>query len=136
MKAYIKLSIKLWNVLHPFAFVLLGAWTGMQGNSWLHSILPKNLFQQLLTVYWACQTQMKNRRQQSDKYLNDEKMQSSIKSRKFQRLNRLTNPQYKYEQKKLEIEHRELVFIGIFILQTIRSTGNIGVFFTVSPKFL
>ena len=51
------------------------------------------------------------------KYLNDEKVQSAIKSKLFKRLNHITDQLYEVELVEPEIEHREPIIVGFFILQ-------------------
>ena len=51
------------------------------------------------------------------KYLNDEKTHSAINSKMFKRLNHITDQLYEVELVKLEIEHREPIIVGYFILQ-------------------
>ena len=51
------------------------------------------------------------------KYLNDEKTHSAIKSKMFKRLNHLTDQLYDVERVKSEIEQREPIIVGFFILQ-------------------
>ena len=51
------------------------------------------------------------------KYLNDEKTHSSISSKMFKRLNHITDQLYEVELVKTQIEHREPIIVGFFILQ-------------------
>ena len=51
------------------------------------------------------------------KYLNDEKTKSAINSKIIKRLNHKTDQLYEVELVKSEIEHREPIFVGFFILQ-------------------
>ena len=51
------------------------------------------------------------------KYLNDEKTHSAIINKLFKRLNFITDQFYEVELVKSEIEHREPIFVGFFILQ-------------------
>ena len=51
------------------------------------------------------------------KYLNDEKTHSAINSKMFKRPNHITDQLYEVELVKSEIEHRELINVGFFILQ-------------------
>ena len=51
------------------------------------------------------------------KYLNDEKTHSAINSKTFKRLNHITDQLYEVELVKSEIEHRESIIVGFFILQ-------------------
>ena len=50
-------------------------------------------------------------------YLNDEKTHSAINSEMFKRLNHITDQLYEVELVKPEIEHREPIIVGFFILQ-------------------
>ena len=51
------------------------------------------------------------------KYLTDEKTHSEINSEMFKRLNHITDQLYQLELVKSEIEHREPIFVGFFVLQ-------------------
>ena len=51
------------------------------------------------------------------KYLNDEKTYSAINSKMLKRLNHITDQLYEVELVKSEIEHREPIIVGFFILQ-------------------
>ena len=51
------------------------------------------------------------------KYLNDEKTHSAINSKMFKLLNHITVQIYEVELVKSEIEHREPIIVGFFILQ-------------------
>ena len=51
------------------------------------------------------------------KYLNDEKIHSAINSKLFKRLKFITDQLYEVELVKSEIEHREPIIAGFFILQ-------------------
>ena len=51
------------------------------------------------------------------KYLSDEKTHSAINSKLFKRLNHITDQLYEMELVKSEIEHREPIIVGFFILQ-------------------
>ena len=51
------------------------------------------------------------------KYVNDEKTHTSINSKMFRRLNHVTDQLYEMERVKSEIEHREPIIVGVFILQ-------------------
>ena len=52
------------------------------------------------------------------KYLTDEKTHSAVNSKMFQRLNHITDQLYEVELVKSEIEHREPIVVGFFILQS------------------
>ena len=51
------------------------------------------------------------------KYLTDEKTHSAINSKMFKRLNHITDQLYEVDLVKPEIEHREPINVGFFILQ-------------------
>ena len=51
------------------------------------------------------------------KYLTDEKTHSAINSKMLKRLNHITEQLYEVELVKAEIEHREPIIVGFFILQ-------------------
>ena len=60
---------------------------------------------------------MDRSRHTETKYLNDEKTHSAINSKMFKRLNHITDQLYEVELVKSEIEHREPIIVGFFILQ-------------------
>ena len=60
---------------------------------------------------------MDRRRHIFTKYLNDEKLRSAINSKLFKRLNHITDQLYEVELVKAEIEHREPIIVGFFVLQ-------------------
>ena len=51
------------------------------------------------------------------KYLNDEKTHSALNNKLFKRFNFITDQLYEVELVKSEIEHREPIIVGFFILQ-------------------
>ena len=51
------------------------------------------------------------------KYLNDEKTHRAINKKLFKRPNFITDQLYEVELVKSEIEHREPIIVGFFILQ-------------------
>ena len=51
------------------------------------------------------------------KYLSDEKTHKAINSKMFKRLNHITDQLFGVELVKSEIEHREPIIVGLFILQ-------------------
>ena len=51
------------------------------------------------------------------KYLTDEKTHSAINSEMFKRPNQITDELFEVELVKSEIEHREPIIVGFFILQ-------------------
>ena len=51
------------------------------------------------------------------KYMTDEKTHSAINSKMFKRLSHITDQLYEVELVKSEIEHREPIIVGFFILQ-------------------
>ena len=51
------------------------------------------------------------------KYLTDEKTHSTINSKMFKRLNHITDQLYEVELVNPEIERREPIIVGFFILQ-------------------
>ena len=62
--------------------------------------------------------QTKDRSQHTvTKYLTNEKAHSAINSKMFKRLNHITDQLYEVELVKTEIEHREPIFVGFFILK-------------------
>ena len=51
------------------------------------------------------------------KFLNDEKTQGAINTKFFKRLDHINDQLYEVELAKAEIEHREPIIVGFFILQ-------------------
>ena len=51
------------------------------------------------------------------KYLNDEKTHGAINTKLFKRFDHINDQLYEVELAKAEIEHREPIFVGFFILQ-------------------
>ena len=51
------------------------------------------------------------------KYLTDEETHSAINSKMFKWLSHITDQLYEVELVKSEIEHREPIFVGFFILR-------------------
>ena len=51
------------------------------------------------------------------KYLNDEKTHGAINTKVFKRLDHINDQLYEVEMAKAEIEHREPIIVGFFILQ-------------------
>ena len=51
------------------------------------------------------------------KYLNDEKTHGAINTNFFKRLDHINDHLYEVELAKAEIEHREPIIVGFFILQ-------------------
>ena len=51
------------------------------------------------------------------KYLSGEKTHKSINSKLFKKLNHMNNSLYEIELAKAEIEHKEPIIVGFFILQ-------------------
>ena len=50
-------------------------------------------------------------------YLNVKKLHAASKSKLFKKLNHLTNALYEVELAKAEVEHKEAIVVGFFILQ-------------------
>ena len=51
------------------------------------------------------------------KYLADEKTHAAFISKLFKKLDHVNNSLYKVELAKAQIEHKELIIVGFFILQ-------------------
>ena len=51
------------------------------------------------------------------KYLNDEKTHGAINRKLFKRLDHINDHLYEVEMAKAEIEHRERIIVGFFILK-------------------
>ena len=51
------------------------------------------------------------------KYLNDEKTHSAINNEMFKRVNHISDNLYQVEMAKAEVEHKEPILVGFFILQ-------------------
>ena len=60
---------------------------------------------------------MDRSRHTATKFLNDEMTHSAINNKLFKRLNFITDQLYEVELVKPEIEHREPIIVGFFILQ-------------------
>ena len=54
------------------------------------------------------------------KYLSDEKTHAAFKSKLFKKLDHLNNSLYEVELAKAEIEHKEPILVGFFILQYVK----------------
>ena len=68
------------------------------------------------------------------KYLTDEKTHSAINSKMLKRLNHKTDQLYEVELVKSEIEHREPIIVGIFILQYAK-LRMLELYYNFSKKF-
>ena len=68
------------------------------------------------------------------KYLNDEKTRSAINNKFFKRLNFITDQLYEIELVKSEIEPREPIFVGFFILQN-AELRMLELYYNFSKKF-
>ena len=51
------------------------------------------------------------------KYLSDEKLYEAVNTKLFKRLDHINDQLYEVELAKAEIEHREPIIVGLFILQ-------------------
>ena len=51
------------------------------------------------------------------KYLTDEKTHAAIYSKNFKKLDHVNNSLYEVELAKAQIEHKEPIIVGLFILQ-------------------
>ena len=60
---------------------------------------------------------MDRRRHTVTNYLTDEKTHRALNSKTFKRLNHITDQLYRVELVKPEIEHREPIIVGFFLLQ-------------------
>ena len=60
---------------------------------------------------------MDRKRHTVEKHLTDEKTHSAKNSKVFKRLNHITDQLYEVELVKSEIEHRDPIIVGFFILQ-------------------
>ena len=60
---------------------------------------------------------MDRSRHTETKYLNDEKTHKAINGKLFKRLNSVSKELYEIELVKSEIEHRDPIIVGFFILQ-------------------
>ena len=54
------------------------------------------------------------------KFLNDEKTNSAINNKHFKRLIFITDQLYEVELVKSEIEHREPIIVGFFVMQYVK----------------
>ena len=59
---------------------------------------------------------MDRSRQTVTKYLSDKKTNAAFKSKLFKRLDHMNNALYEVELTKTEIEHKEPIIVGFFIL--------------------
>ena len=59
------------------------------------------------------------------KYLNDKKTHAAIKSKLFKKLDHVNNSLYEVELAKAQIEHKEPIIAGFFLI-SIRKTANVG----------
>ena len=59
---------------------------------------------------------MDRSRQTVTKYLSDKKTHAAFKSKLFKRLDHMNNALYEVELTKTEIEHKEPIIVGFFIL--------------------
>ena len=71
-----------------------------------------------------CYQIMDRSRHTVTKYLTDEKTNSAINRKMFKRLNHITDQLYEVELVKLEIEHKEPINLGFFILQIMQIMSN------------
>ena len=60
---------------------------------------------------------MDRSRHTDTKYLSDEKTHGAINTKFFKRLDHINDQLYEIELVKAEIEHREAILVGFFILQ-------------------
>ena len=82
------------------------------------------MFQQFFAVScgrkkarWRKSKNMDRSRHTVTKYLSDEKTHAAINSKLFKKLDHLNNSLYEIELAKSEIEHKEPIIVGFFILQ-------------------
>ena len=68
------------------------------------------------------------------KYLNDEKTHCAINAKMFERLNHITDQLHEVELVKPEIEHREPIIVGFFILQYAK-LGMLELYYNFFKKF-
>ena len=68
------------------------------------------------------------------KYLSDEKTHAAIDSKLFKRLDHLNNSLYEVELVKAEIEHKEPIIVGFFILQYTK-LGMLELYYNFISKF-
>ena len=87
-----------------------------QGDENLNSCLAAETMKLLANSSYGYQITDRSRHTVT-KYLNDEKTQSAINNKLFQRLNFISDQLYEVELVKSEIEHREPILVGFFILQ-------------------
>ena len=68
------------------------------------------------------------------KYLNDEKTDGADNTNFFKRLDHINDQLYEVELAKAEIEHREPIIVGFFILQYAKP-GMLELYYTFSERF-
>ena len=87
-----------------------------QGNQISNSSVVAETMKLLANSSYGYQI-MDRSRHTVTKYLIDEKTHSAINSKMFKRLNHINDQLYEVELVKPEIEHREPIIVGFFILQ-------------------
>ena len=100
-------------------FVQSAVGARQQGDENANSSVVAETIKLLATSCYGYQI-MDRSRHTVTKYLNDEKTHSAINSKMFKRCNHNTDQLYEVEPVKPEIEHRERINVGFFILQYAR----------------
>ena len=103
-------------MLQQFREVCRGCTTSRQGDKNPNSNVVAETMKLLANSSFGCQIMDRSRRTVT-KYLNDEKTHSAINSKMFKPLKYITDQLYDVELVKPEIEHREAIIVGFFILQ-------------------
>ena len=98
------------------SFVLSAVNARRQGDEYHNSSVVTETMKFLANSSYGYQI-MDRSRHSVTKYLNDEKTHSAINDKLFKQLNFITDQLYEVEFVKSEIEHREPIIVGFFILQ-------------------
>ena len=87
-----------------------------KGDENLHSSVVAETMKLLANSSYGFQI-MDRSRHTTTKYLNDEKAHKSINGKFFKKLNHLNDNLYEIESVKADVEHKEPIIVGLFILQ-------------------
>ena len=98
------------------SFVLSAEDARMQGDENPSSCVVAETMKLLANSSYGYQI-MDRSRHAVTKYLSDEKTHAAIDSKLFKKVNHVNNSLYKIELAKTQIEHKEPIIVGFFILQ-------------------
>ena len=88
----------------------------MQGDENPNSSVVAKTMKLLANSFYGYQIMDRNRHTVTN-YLTDEKTHAAINSKLFKKLDHVNNSQYEVELAKAQIEHKEPIIVGFFILQ-------------------